>query len=307
LAQFLNRDKVKLGLNERVARQELKSELQREDMRTRDRLKDLRDGIMNDAKDSLLASVLPIRGYNLVENKNFGYLIRLEDIEDKISRANEQLRNKDTGLSEKRADNPIDLVAIQRLIHESEALVMHVFVGGIGLVTTCVDSTKATFTFKTFDKSELEQMIIDEKLVSAAVHRSDPPSVLDATFPAENSYRMYHLFFGGVGACLKNKTHILLATDADLFALPWNALLTEAQPPDHEFQFRNAPWLPKLYAVSLLPSVRSIYQLRATLSPSRAREKFLGIGDPDLGGRERSSQLALAPLFSLAALLTERQ
>ena len=74
LEQFLNGDKAKLGLHERVARQELKSDLQREDIRTRDRLKDLRDRIMNEATGSLFARILPIRNYTPVQNKDFGYL-----------------------------------------------------------------------------------------------------------------------------------------------------------------------------------------------------------------------------------------
>jgi CHAT domain-containing protein len=298
LAQFLNRDKAKLGVNQSVARQELTSDLQREDVRTRDRLKDLRDRLMDEAANSLLARVLPIRNYSPVKITDFGYLIRLEDIEDKIANAEARLRHSGTGAVELSADSPIELNAIHRLIRPNEALVQHVFVGGLGLVTTCIDSSDATFNFKVFDKSELQQIVIDEKLVSAAVHRPDNPSILDANFPAENSHRMYQLLFGSIEACLKNKTHILLATDPDLFALPWNALLIKAPPSDRKFYLREASWLPRSYALSLLPSVRSLYQLRATLLPSRAQQKFLGFGDPDLGGTGTSTQIALGPLFS---------
>jgi CHAT domain-containing protein len=299
LAQFLNRDKANLGVNQSVARQELTSDLQREDVRTRDRLKDLRDRLMDEAANSLLARVLPIRNYTQVRNTDFSYLSRLEDIEDKIANAEDRLRHSDTGAIEQGADSPIELNAIQKLIRPDEALVQHVFVGGIGLVTTCIDSNNATFNFKMFDKAELQQIVIDEKLLSAAVHRSDDASILDANFPTENSHRMYQFLFGGIEACLKNKTQILLATDPDLFALPWNALLIDAPPPDREFHLREASWLPRLYALSLLPSVRSLYQLRAILVRSQAQQKFLGIGDPDLGeGNSNSTQLVLGPLFS---------
>jgi CHAT domain-containing protein len=299
LGQFLNGDKAKLGLNERVARQELKSELQREDIRTRDRLKDLRDRMMNEATDSLFARVLPIRNYTPVHNNDFGSLLRLEGIEDKIANADDQLRHGGLELAKQSADIPIELSAVQRLIRPNEAMVLHFVVIGFGLVTACVDSDNWTLHFTRRDQSEIQQLIIDEKLVSAAVHGThDPSAILDASFPAENSHRLYDLFFSGVEACIRDKTHILLATDADFFALPWNALLTEAPPNEHEFQFREASWLPRSYALSLLPSVRSLYQLRANLPPSRAEQKFLGIGDPDFGGGEHPTQLALGPLFS---------
>jgi CHAT domain-containing protein len=300
LGQFLNGDKAKLGLSERVARQELNSDLQREDIRTRDRLKDLRDRMMNEATGSLLARVLPIRRiYTPVQNKDFGSLLRLEDIEDKIANADDQLRHGGLELAKQSGDIPIELSAVQRLIRPNEAMVLHFVVIGFGLVTACVDSDNWTLHFTRRDQPEIQQLIIDEKLVSAAVHGAHEPSaILDASFPAENSHRLYDLFFSGVEACISGKTHILLATDADFFALPWNALLTEAPPKDHKFHFREASWLPRSYAISLLPSVRSLYQLRVNLPPSRAEQKFLGIGAPDFGGSEHPTELALGPLFS---------
>ena len=299
LEQFLNRDKVKLGLNERVLRQQLKSDLEKEDVRTRDRLKDLRDRMMHDAVQSLLGRILPLRNnYTVVQNIDYGPLIRLEDVEDRIANAHDQLGKTNLPEMEREADKPIQLAAVMRLIRPGEVLILHTVVGDVGLVTTCIDTNNWTFDLQTFDKSQRQQIVVDEKLLSAAVHRSDEPSVLDASFPAESAHGMYDLFFGGVEQCLRGKTAILLATDADFFALPWNALLTKAQLSDQEFRFKDAPWLPKSYSLSLLPSVKSLYELRAILPPSRARQKFLGIGDPDFKGTERRTEIALGPLYS---------
>ena len=80
--------------------------------------------------------------------------------------------------------------------------------------------------------------------------------------------------------------------------MPWNALLTKAPSKDHKFRNRDAAWLPKSYSLSLLPSVRSLFHLRANLAPSQAKENFLGIGAPDLkGAPDYNKQIALAPLF----------
>ena len=54
IAQLLNSDKSKLGLAARISRQGLKLDLQREDLRTRDRLRDIRDRLMDDACEHLL-------------------------------------------------------------------------------------------------------------------------------------------------------------------------------------------------------------------------------------------------------------
>jgi hypothetical protein len=279
LEQFLNREKGKLGLNAKVARQTLKSDLQREDIRTRDRLQNLRDKILNDAIDALLARVPPIRDYAPGQANDVASLLRLEEVEDKIASANEQLRRSATDFSKFSADGQIDISAVQRILRANEALVLHIVAGGP--VTTCISRDNWSLYVNGLDKAQPQQFFIDVKLLSAAVHGTHEPSAeLDSSFPSENSYRLYQALFGGIEPCLRNKTHILLATDPDLFSLPWNALLTAPPPADYEFHHREAAWLPKSYSLSLLPSVQALYQLRDALPPSRARERFLGIGHP---------------------------
>ena len=299
LQQFLVRDKGKLGLHARTARQALKSDLQREDIRTRDRLRELRDTMMDEATEALLARALPIRSYSRAANNDYAFLTRLEEIEDKIANADDQLDRGAADFSKASADSPVQLGAVQRLLRPSEAVVLHLWAGGAGLVTTCITSDAWTFHVKGVDKSELQRFIIDEKLLSAAVRARHRPSVaLDASFPGESAHRLYQALLGGIEPCLRNKTHLLLATDPDFFALPWNALLTKPPSGDQEFRHRDAPWLAKSYALSLLPSVRSLHQLRAMLPPSRARETFLGVGDPDFKGiPDQATEIALAPLF----------
>jgi CHAT domain-containing protein len=175
-----------------------------------------------------------------------------------------------------------------------------VVVVGMGLVTACITSENITFNVQKLDAAEQQQFTIDEKLLSAAVHSTNQPSAdLDSEFPAQSSYRLYQIFFGSVGTCLKNKDHILLATDPDFFALPWNAMLTKEPLQASGFSFRGAPWLPRSYSISLLPSVQSLYELRTNFPGSAANSKFLGIGDPDFKGTtERSTQVSLGSLFS---------
>jgi hypothetical protein len=296
LGQFLNRDRVKLGLNESFNRRELKSDLQREDALTRDRLRDLRDRLMDYATNSLVARVLPLRPYSVSQNNDFSHLVRLEDIEDKILAADHSLgqsQGKNTSTSTALSD-------IQALLGPDEALLLHnVFPGGV--LSQCVNSQAWSFAVSTRNEAEVAELGNDEKLLSDAVHVTKPPSQFDddsSKFPFRSSNRLFRLFFGGTDECLKGKTHVLLATDPDLFALPWNALLADLPPHDQDFNFRDASWLAKRFAISLLPSVESLYQIRKGLHLSRARQKFLGIGNPDFHGSEQTGPPELGPLFS---------
>jgi CHAT domain-containing protein len=297
LQQYLSRDKGTLGLNAWAVRQEAQSDLQREDIRSRDRLLALRDKILEEATDALLARVLPIKNYTPGQKNNYGPLTRLEEIEDKISRTEDEQRS-DPLFSEQSTDSPIDLNGFQKLVRPNEALVLHGLTAA-GIVTTCITSNSWTFHIQGLDATKLLELDSDYKTLMKAVHENYAPSaVLDAEFPSESSYRLYEDLFGGIEACLQNKTQIFLATDPDFFSLPWNALLTKPPSKDQNFSHRSASWLLKSYSLSLLPSVRSLYQLRRNLASSRAQRNFLGIGAPDLKGeREKNKEIALAPLF----------
>ena len=117
-------------------------------------------------------------------------------------------------------------------------------------------------------------------------------------FPFESANRLFRFFFGASNGCTTGKAHILLATDPDLFAEPWNAFVTDLPPAGQVVGFREAAWLPRKYAISLLPSVRSIYEIRKLLQRSQASRIFLGVGDPDLGPPQQSAALTLGPLFA---------
>jgi hypothetical protein len=131
----------------------VKSDLQREDIRTRDRLLDLRDNILREATDALVARILPIRDYAHAQNTDVNpLLLRLEDVEDKIASANEQLRRSVTDFASK--DSPIDINAVQRMMRANEALVLHISMGmgTAPLATTCIEKESWAFHVSGVDK-----------------------------------------------------------------------------------------------------------------------------------------------------------
>jgi hypothetical protein len=250
LEQFLNRDKSKLSLNARVARQALQSDFEKEDLRTRDRLKELRERILADATDKLLERTTPIKLYTLSKNNDYAFLTRLEDIEDKISSADIEISGSVPDFFKRSNATSVDLTSVQQLLKPNEALIVHVPVVGQGLVSSCITSHDAVFAFERFTASEIQQFTVDIKLVLAGLRADYAPSVdLDSTFPGDNSFHLYRALFGKIESCLTNKTHILLATDSDFLALPWNALLTKPPSVDAPFKNRDGAWFPKFYSL----------------------------------------------------------
>jgi CHAT domain-containing protein len=297
LEQFLNRDKSKLSLSDRVARQALRSDLEREDLRTRDRLKDLRERSMADITDRLITRTATYQAYAPRSGTDYALLTSLERIEETIANIDIELKESIPDLSKRRSSASIELTAVQRLLKPNEALIVHVTLAGIGIVSTCVSSDNAVFSLQQMSATEARQLVVDTKLVSAALRASHAPSrELDSDFPAENSFHLYQAMFGGIETCIMGKTHLLLATDADLLTLPWNAFLSALPATDSPFKFREAAWLPKRYSISLLPSVASLRQIRGNLPVSEARSKFLGIGDPDFAAAGRSTVASIPSL-----------
>ena len=83
-------------------------------------------------------------------------------------------------------------------------------------------------------------------------------------------------------------------------SLPLGALITE-KPGGGIIDFagyRQAPWLARRHAITVLPSVSSLRALRRFAKASRTRKPFAGIGDPVLDGPAgRGRGVALPPLF----------
>lgn len=293
--QYLNRDQGKLGLNRRAAQAAADSGLTREELRSRDRLLEVRDRLMEDATTTLLDRIESIQASTPGSTTDFTRLARLEDVEDRIARYDEEFSTT----IKVAADTPINLASIQKLLRPNEALVLHAFSGTGAVVTACVDSRYWMFNVRGFDATGATALASDVNSLIEAVHQTYPPSPsMDAKFPADISYRLYGTLLDGVEPCLRHKTHLFLATHPDLFTLPWNALLTMPPKQDQPFLLRDAAWLPKTYALSLLPSVVSLDQLRSKLSASRARRPFLGVGAPKLAGApEPRQEISLASVF----------
>ena len=295
--QFLNRDRTKLGLNQSISGRALKSELQREDAFTRDRLRDFRDRLLRDTTAKLLSGVFPIRLPSAVKNNDFSVLLRLEDTEDRLLIADRVV----VGEVDRYANESTrDIASVQGLLKNDEALILQNLVPN-GLAVQCLTSKELVSRVTLYEQGEIAQLVDDEKKITELLHSSAlPVKQMDnsSKFPFESANRLFRFFFGASNGCTTGKAHILLATDPDLFAEPWNAFVTDLPPAGQVVGFREAAWLPRKYAISLLPSVRSIYEIRQLLQRSQASRIFLGVGDPDLGPPQQSAALTLGPLFA---------
>ena len=102
---------------------------------------------------------------------------------------------------------------------------------------------------------------------------------------------LYTLLIGPVDALVRDKGHLLVVPSGALTALPFHLLVTEKpttaapqkknQPTAEDAaRYRDAAWLIKRQAVSILPSVPSLQALRSPARADQGGKPMIGFGDP---------------------------
>jgi CHAT domain-containing protein/Tfp pilus assembly protein PilF len=111
------------------------------------------------------------------------------------------------------------------------------------------------------------------------------------------AHELYVTLISPVEALVKDKRHLLVVPSGALTSLPFNLLVTAK--PEHAVmqardivRYRDAAWLIKRQAVSVLPSVASLRALRLFARKAEATKEMVGFGDPIFDPAERARALA---------------
>jgi CHAT domain-containing protein len=116
-------------------------------------------------------------------------------------------------------------------------------------------------------------------------------------FDLNLAHELYVALIGPVEAQVKDKRHFLVVPSGPLTSLPFHLLVTE-KPAKPVIQvedialYRDAAWLIKRQAVSVLPSVASLRALRLFARKAEGTKAMIGFGDPIFDPAERTRALA---------------
>ncbi len=103
-------------------------------------------------------------------------------------------------------------------------------------------------------------------------------------FELDAAYQLYMLLLAPVEALVKDKGHLLVVPSGPLTALPFHLLVTDKPAASNDKSransFRDAAWLIKRHAVSVLPSVASLNVLRSLARKTEGPKPMIGFGDP---------------------------
>jgi len=166
---------------------------------------------------------------------------------------------------------PLNAAEVAKLLRSNEALLRVL----PGQRETWVFLVKADGTLRgAAVKVPAPQLTVEVERLRAGVNAS---SGRLPDFDLHLAYQLYQQLLGPLESALVGVEHLIVAPSGALLSLP-PALLVR-RPPDPG-DYRQAAWLVRDMAFSLLPSVVALEQFRQVAGSSQARLPFIGFGDP---------------------------
>jgi tetratricopeptide (TPR) repeat protein len=215
----------------------------------------------------------------------------LADTENKLATNTARLEREFPQYAALATPKPLNAEEVQKLLGADEALV---FLLPGDEETYIFALTRDAFDWRT---SNIGAEKLSEKVTSfrtgLELEKLQQPSQKPVLFDLILAHELYSALIAPVEPLVKDKRHLLVVPSGPLTSLPFHLLLTEApaQPITQVkdiTRYRNAPWLIKRQAVSVLPSVASLRTLRLLTRRAEAPKAMIGFGDPIFDPVERA-------------------
>jgi CHAT domain-containing protein/Tfp pilus assembly protein PilF len=188
---------------------------------------------------------------------------------------------------------PMTVKEVQSLLSPDEALVLFAVVDSESYVLAM---TQAGFEWRRLPlgAEAMSQKVaafrrgLDLARIGNAIDPSGRPGLFDLALANE----LYAALLGPVEPLVKDKRSLLVVPSGALTALPFHLLVTEKPPaaiPETFDGYREAAWLLKRQAVSILPSVASLKALRTFARKDQGIKPMTGFGDPQFNPAQRNT------------------
>ena len=229
---------------------------------------------------------------------------QIADIESRLAQITAQLRHDFPGYAALASPTPLKVADAQRLLGADEALVF--------FLTNDKESYVFALARDAFDWKTIPMggTALQEKV--AAFRRGLDPDALERQIEAARATgkqpdlfdlglanTLYAALLGPVETLIKDKRQLLIVPSGAMTALPFNLLVTDrpsgaALSLANPAAYRNAAWLIKRQAVTVLPSVVSLNALRAFVRRDVAGKPMVGFGDPQFDPNAPARNMRMA-------------
>ncbi len=202
-----------------------------------------------------------------------------DGLRQRLQQLDNELAAKFPAYAELATPRPITIAETQKLLAPDQAMIVY-----------AVGTNESYIAVVNRDTAGIFGVPIGAKDLTAAVkklRRSLNPEGKTSVppFEASDAYKLYQQLFAPAEPALKGVNQLYVVTDGAMESLPLGVLLTGKPSADTlsaPDQLRDAPWLARRYAVSVLPSVSSLKALRQFSQAAHAPQPYMGFGDPVL-------------------------
>jgi CHAT domain-containing protein len=225
------------------------------------------------------------------QNKALTEAIRkqIAETEDRLATITNRLEREFPDYAALTNPKPLNVEDTQKLLGPDEALVFFLIGDKNSKKTFVFELTRDGFDWKTIPLSgdALAEKVsafrhgldLDEQARQVAASRQ--PDLFDLML----ANGLYATLLGPVEALIKDKKQLLVVPSGPLTALPFDLLVTDkpsgaAPTLENTAPYRDASWLIKRQAVTVLPSVTSLKALRVLAHKDTAAKPLVGFGDP---------------------------
>lgn len=216
---------------------------------------------------------------------------RERQLADQVEEENGKVRLASAALAETApeqarlaAPRPLPPQEVRAALSQDEALVIPV-IGRSGGFLLVARSERATVHRLDLDEARLAEMVGRVRR-TIAPERATPPA-----FAVADAAAIYAALLRPAEAELAKAKHLAVMATGALASLPLNLLLTE---PTSEGDYGAMPWLAKRWAVSTLPSVRALADLRRVGARVRAPEALIAFANPTFQGPQKGQRPTLS-------------
>ncbi|PYM19426.1 MAG: hypothetical protein DMD81_03775 [Candidatus Rokuibacteriota bacterium] len=214
----------------------------------------------------------------------------LREAEEKVATLEERLQAELPRYAQLTSSRPVRAADLASLLRADEAVIAFLPTRRATYVFVVRHGGSVLVHRASLDAAELNRLV---RAVRATLEPAD--NQLKA-FDVASAHRLYALLLGPAADQLLGVQHVIAVPAGPLLSLPLGLLITRPTPPETELT--AIPWLARETAISVVPAVASIRELRQAAGRSGAPQPFIGFGDPAFAGAPGDTRSARA----LAAL-----
>jgi CHAT domain-containing protein len=214
---------------------------------------------------------------------------QLREVEERIEVLDNQLQAQFPRYARLTAERPLPADDVRALLRPDEALV------------AMLPASQTTFVLVvrpggiSYHRARIGRGGLDAE-VKALRASLDLSGGGDREFDVARARQLYATLFGPVDGMLAGVRHLLTVPAGPLLALPLGVLVTNAAPAGTEAE--RVAFLANSVAISVLPSVAALRELRAVAARSPAPQPFIGFADPAFAGG-RNARRTVADVANL--------